>query len=344
MQRPLRTVVVLGTGGTIAGLAATSTETLAYRAAQLDVAELVAAVPTGQDTIVETEQVAQLDSKDMDFATWRRLALRVTHHLARPEVAGVVVTHGTDTLEETAWFLARVIAADKPIVLTAAMRPASALDADGPRNLAEAIDLAARADHRGVVVAMAGAVHAADAVRKAHPQRLDAFSSGDAGPLARLDGTQWQRLRDGASLPPPIRVDVLPEKESAWPWVEIVTSDVGADGRIVGLLEGAGVDGIVVAATGNGSTHRRLAAALGRARAGGVVVWRGTRCVEGAIVETRRDDFATAGGLSPVKARIELILYLLCAGRPTRAATLQHESSGGTRIAASAPQDKGTSS
>ncbi|HZV92790.1 MAG TPA: asparaginase [Caldimonas sp.] len=344
MQSPPRRVVVLGTGGTIAGWAATPTETLAYRSAQLGVAELVAAAPSTADTVVESEQVAQLDSKDMDFATWRRLALRVAHHLARPEVAGVVVTHGTDTLEETAWFLARVVDATKPVVLTAAMRPASALDADGPGNLADAISLAGRAGHPGVVVTLAGAVHGARDVRKAHPQRPDAFTSGDAGPLARHDGTQWQWLRDAAAGPPSTGVDLLPEDESAWPWVEVVTSDAGADGRVVDLLAGAGVDGIVVAATGNGSTHRLIAAALARAQASGVVVRRSSRCVEGAIVETGNDGLPTAGGLSPVKARIELMLHLLCAGRPARSAERQQESGRGPRIAAFPPNDQGPAS
>jgi L-asparaginase/Glu-tRNA(Gln) amidotransferase subunit D len=114
-------VVVLGTGGTIAGTSADAADSVGYTAAQLGIAQLLATVPGGSALPWEAEQVAQLDSKDMDFATWQRLAARCAHHLARDEVAGVVVTHGTDTLDETAYFLHRVLAPAKPLVLTAAI-------------------------------------------------------------------------------------------------------------------------------------------------------------------------------------------------------------------------------
>ena len=145
MQSAPRILVVLGTGGTIAGSAASADDNVAYRAATLPVATLVASLPTPAGVVVESEQVAQLDSKDMDFATWRALAGRVAGHLARPEVAAIIVTHGTDTLEETAYFLQRVLAPAKPVVLTAAMRPATSRLADGPQNLADAVAVATRA-------------------------------------------------------------------------------------------------------------------------------------------------------------------------------------------------------
>jgi L-asparaginase len=110
MQSPMPLVVILATGGTIAGTAAAATDTTGYRAGALGVEALIAAVPALAEHRLESESVAAIDSKDMDVATWQRLAQRVAHHLARPEVAGVVVTHGTDTLEETAYFLQRVLA------------------------------------------------------------------------------------------------------------------------------------------------------------------------------------------------------------------------------------------
>src|SRR5512139_1935809 len=116
MQNNARTIVVLGTGGTIAGTAASTGDNVGYTAAQIGVAQLVSAVPALRAVALECEQVAQVDSKDMGFAVWRSLALRVQHHLAREEVGGVVVTHGTDTLEETAHFLQRVLAPAKPVV------------------------------------------------------------------------------------------------------------------------------------------------------------------------------------------------------------------------------------
>ena len=111
----------------------TASDGVGYTAAQLSIEDLLAAVPALKGRRLEALQVAQLDSKDMDFATWQRLAAAVQQHLARPEVAGVVITHGTDTLEETAYFLHRVLAPSKPVVLTAAMRPATALAPDGPQ-------------------------------------------------------------------------------------------------------------------------------------------------------------------------------------------------------------------
>ena len=311
MQRKASIVVVLGTGGTIAGRAATPQDQVDYRAAQIGVAELVGSANVADGVVVETEQVAQLDSKDMDFATWRTLALRVAHHVARAEVLGVVITHGSDTLEETAYFLARVVAAPKPVVLTAAMRPASSFEADGPRNLADAIAVASLAGWRGVCVVIAGQVHAARDVRKVHPHRLDAFASGDSGPLARIDPSGVHVLRDPPATGEPLGIHLLPEAASQWPWVEVVTSAAGADGRVVDLLADAGVDGIVVAGTGNGTVHERLAAALAAARARGVQVLRSTRCLDGAVVETNDDVFASAADLTPVKARVALILELL---------------------------------
>ena len=311
MQSAPRTIVVLGTGGTIAGRAGSPDQHLAYSSAVLPVEQLLAALPAGGGELVSaSEQVAQVDSKDMDFAIWRRLAEAVERHLARPEVRGVVITHGTDTLEETAYFLARVVDASKPVVLTAAMRPASSSEADGPANLASAIVVAAHADP-GVVVVLASQVHSARAVRKVHPSRLDAFSSGEQGPLAQIVAGTVRPLHAWPTEAPSIGLANLPEDPAAWPWVEIVTAVAGTDGRAVDLLVQGGVAGIVVAATGNGTLHRRLEHALLQARARGVAVLRSTRCLDGSIAAGEGDALAAAGDLTPVKARVELILTLL---------------------------------
>ena len=291
-------IVILGTGGTISALADSPDENLRYRAGEVGVAALAASLPTAQGITVETEQVAQIDSKDMDFATWRRLAERVSWHVARPEVRAVVVTHGTDTLEETAWFLQRVLAPAKPVVLTGAMRPASSTEADGPRNLADAVALAATRSRVGVVVSFAGSVHGARAVRKAHPTRLDAFAGGDVD-----EGTCDA-----------IGMIALPVEPWPWPYVAIVSSTAAADARSVGALVEAGVNGIVVAATGNGTVHHALEAALETAAASGVAILRATRCSDGSIADgsaTGRDDLPSAGDLTPQKARVELIVRLL---------------------------------
>ncbi len=309
MQKTDASVVVLGTGGTIAGTAPAGVGDDAYKAAQLGVAQLLQAVP-GLLQPIECEQVAQLDSKDMDFDVWLRLADRVDHHLARADVAGVVITHGTDTLEETAYFLHRVLRADKPVVLTAAMRPATSAEADGPRNLADAVLVARHAAAVGVSVVMAGQVFAALDVRKEHPTRLDAFGAGDAGPIAAISQGQVLPQRPWPVPATPLPA-LLPGHVKDWPRVAVLLSHAGADAAVVPALVRAGMRGLVVACTGNGTLHHRLQAALLQAQEAGVVVWRGTQCAAGALVSRPDEPFPSAGALTPVKARIALMLQLM---------------------------------
>lgn len=301
-------VVILGTGGTIAGTAASATDAVGYAAAQIGVAQLVAAVPALAGMHLECEQVAQLDSKDMDHATWQRLAQRAAHHLARADVAGVVVTHGTDTLEETAYLLHRVLGPAKPLVLTAAMRPATALGADGPRNLLDAVTLARDPRAAGVLVALAGRAWAGAEVRKTHTWRTDAFDAGDAGALADLlDGhIQWWRA---APQGEPLGLTRIARDVANWPRVAIVHSHAGADGAVVDALQARGVDGLVVAGTGNGTMHRDLEAAVERAMAAGVEVLRCSRCAAGPVQGGAAQPAAVS--LSPAQARVELLLRLL---------------------------------
>ena len=310
MQNLSSCLVVLATGGTIAGRAAHAQDNVGYRSAQLGVDELLHAVPGAAPLAVEGEQVAQLDSKDMDHATWQRLAMRVAHHLARPEVRGLVITHGTDTLEETAWLLQRVLAPRKPVVLTAAMRPATSLQADGPQNLADALAVAAAEGAAGVMAVLAGRVLGAADVRKRHSWRLDAFDAGDAGPLAGIEQGRLRRWRDwptGDAL----GLAHLAADPASWPWVEIVTSHAGAGGAAVDALVAAGVRGLVVAGTGNGTVHQALAAALDRAQGRGVAVRLVTRCAAGPVVAGPNHRWPVYATLGPVQARVELMLELM---------------------------------
>lgn len=317
-------MVILATGGTIAGTAAHASQGVGYMAAQLGVAQLLAAVPDLGDVAgggLLTEQVAQLDSKDMDVDTWLHLARRCAHWLARDEIGAVVITHGTDTLEETAWFLEQVLplaSHGKPVVLTCAMRPATALLADGPQNLRDAVATAVDAHARGVLVVAAGEVHGARAVRKQHPYRVNAFSSAELGPMGWVEEgyVRWQQLPREADVGPvghPALED-LPAGDS-WPWVEWVSSHAGCDGRAVDALVALGVQGLVVAATGNGTVHHALEAALERALRVGVAVWLSTRCSEGQLVaaSARQEGLSRPQtvALPPAKARISLQLELL---------------------------------
>ncbi|WP_246330848.1 asparaginase [Acidovorax sp. FHTAMBA] len=308
-------IVVLGTGGTIAGTSAQAGDNIGYTAAQVGVARLLEAVP-GLQAMAGTllaEQVAQIDSKDMDGEVWRALALRCAHHLTDPEVRGIVITHGTDTLEETAWFLHQVLDARKPVVLTCAMRPATALTPDGPQNLLDAVAVATAPGATGVLTVAAGEVHGARHVQKVHPYRVHAFTSGDVGPLAFVEEgavrlTQnWPPSLDGKAQ---IAIEKI-ANIATWPRVEIVVSHAGATGAVVDVLVRDGVQGLVVACTGNGTIHHALEAALVRAQAAGVKVVRSTRCPLGQVLPKPGDVLADSRGLSPVKARIALMLDLL---------------------------------
>lgn len=306
-------IVVLGTGGTIAGAAASAEDNLDYTAGQIGVQQLLAAVPALGGQLLVAEQLAQVDSKDMDVDVWQPLVARCAHWLAQPDVAGVVVTHGTDTIEETAWLLQTVLAPSKPVVLTCAMRPATSLAADGPQNLLDATAVARWPGAHGVVVVCAGVVHGAADVQKVHPYRIDPFSSGDAGPLGYVEEGRVRQLRNWPQAHIEWTFNAINVIANCvkWPWVEIVTSHAGNDGAAVRALVAQGVEGLAVAGTGNGTLHRGLEAALLDAQAAGVRVVRATRCANGHVLAGAHDRLPDSQGLSPVKARLALWLDLL---------------------------------
>ncbi len=310
-------IVVLGTGGTIAGQAQNDRDNLTYTPAQIGVAQLLEAIPSlaSLDVALACEQLAQLNSKDMSFPVWVQLAQRCAHWLAQDEVQGIVVTHGTDTLEETAYFLQSVLSADKPVVLTCAMRPATSVQSDGPQNLLDAVAVASLSGARGVLAVCAGTLHGARDVQKTHPYRLNAFSSGDAGPLGYLEEGVLRQLRAWPVQPERSALTLMQQINTGtiWPRVEILLSYVGASGAMVDAAQ-TGADklhGLVLAGTGNGNLHQEMDAAIGRAQAAGVKVVRATRCPEGRVLVKPGDPLADSQGLSPVKARVALMLDLL---------------------------------
>ena len=308
MQSVAQTLVIIGTGGTIAGASGSATDNVGYKAGSLSVDTLVKAVPALASRSLEAEQLAQLDSKDMDHATWARLARRVQAHLERPEVRGIVITHGTDTLEETAYLLQRVLAPRKPVVLTAAMRPATAIQADGPQNLLDAVAVAASEGVSGVVAVVAGQVWSGLELRKTHSYRLNAFEAGpDAGALAVVEEGVVRRFRDWP-MGEALGVARLPAEGQAWPWVEVLGSHAGADARAIEAWRSAGLQGLVLACTGNGTLHQALEAPVRALTEAGVPVWRTTRCAQGRIVGASDEPGAA---LSPWAARVELMLRLL---------------------------------
>ena len=316
-QQSDKKIVVLGTGGTIAGTAASAADNIGYTAAQVGVAQLLDAIPALSAALAGrallTEQVAQIDSKDMSFAVWQQLAARVAHWLAQPEVQGIVITHGTDTLEETAYFLQAVLNPAKPVVLTCAMRPATAVAPDGPQNVLDAVAVATHPGARGVVAVCAGTIHSAFDVQKVHPYRVDAFNSGDAGPLGYVEEGALRLLRNW-----PVADTVYAQlaieniaKTAQWPRVEIVMNYAGASGAMVEALVAQGARGLVVAATGNGTLHHDLQAALLTAQRAGVKVVRASRCPNGRVLGQPGDAIPDSQGLSAVKARVALMLALM---------------------------------
>ena len=320
MQAKNQKIVVLGTGGTIAGKSNDASEGLSYKAAQIGIDELLESVanighglPTALLNIeFAAEQVAQLDSKDMDFATWRQLAQRCVDWLEQDDVMGVVLTHGTDTLEETAYFLSRVISLNKPIVLTCAMRPANYKDADGPQNLRDALTVASKVQGAGVWMVAAGEVHHSQHVQKVHPTRIHAFDSGESGPAAWItdDLITWSTKFKAVPASLNVSAKELPVA-AEWPWVEIVLNHVQADARHVDLLVKAGVNGLVLAGTGNGSVSLPMKEALMRADSAGVQVRITSRCQQGPVITTPSHAFQVSEGLNPVKARVALLLDIM---------------------------------
>ena len=323
----LKKLVFLGTGGTIAGTATDTADNVGYTAAQVGVERLLDAIQGLRralgDCALESEQVVQIDSKDMGWRQWCALAQRVQHHLARSDVAAVVVTHGTDTLEETAFFLSQVLDGqllrEKAVVLTCAMRPASSSVPDGPQNMLDAVSVARSESALGVLAVCAGTIHSARDVQKVHPYRLNAFDSGEAGPLGFVEEGRVRWVHPCPAVGAPVSSLSVPRMSSVeWPRVEIIMNYVGATGATVRALcrvpaaDEPPVRGLVVAGTGNGTVHEDLLLALREAQALGLAVVRATRCAQGCVVPSSAiGELPDSQGLSPVKARIELALELI---------------------------------
>jgi L-asparaginase len=289
-------IVVLATGGTIAGWANDMEQPQQYKAGQVSAADLLAGIQMdGYDVV--TEQVAQVDSKDMSFAIWQSLLRRLTDWLALDDVQGVVITHGTDTIEETAYFLSSVLPNSKPVALTCAMLPANAPDADGPANLRQALTWVASDASHGVSLVCAGQVHPGHAVQKTHSHLRNPFTS------------QVLPVAVGALQTPTVAQCL---NVTTWPRVALVYSHSGADGRDVrAMMAQDPPDGFVVAGTGNGTVHQDLETAFIDAQGQGAYVLRASRCVWGGVQSRAGDVFAHAGSLTAAQARIALILHLL---------------------------------
>ena len=337
-------IVIVGTGGTIAGLSLEPGAGGAYRAAQVGVASLVeqacepmqtgysenrvsAADPfpweaTSGAPHVElvSEQLAQVDSKDMTETIWQRLLVRLEQLQQDPSVMGVVITHGTDTLEETGFLLHACWPRGKPVVLTCAMRASDAPNADGPGNLRDAIVLARTPGLQGVLMVCDGQVFEGHVFQKSRTEGVQPFEAHPLPPLGLCRPAPFvpQREVDHQRAYAPLTDRELSTVLACrhWPRVEIVFNHAGADGQGVQALLTmstplpARVRGFVLAGTGQGTYSERLGLALRQAVQQGVRVWRSTRAAWGSVHSTPVDEFRGVPW-PPVKARVALMLDLI---------------------------------
>ena len=310
-------IVILATGGTIAGAAATGTQA-GYTSGAVTIDSMLAAVPGIKDLAnVKGEQISNVGSQDMSFDIMLTLAKRINELLAKDDVAGIVVTHGTDTMEETAFFLNLVVKSDRPVVMVGSMRPSTAVSADGPLNLYNAVGVAVDPDARGrgVLVVMNDWIHAAHSLTKTSTTAIQTFMSplrgvvgvANYGKNDFYNSPAWKHttgsefdITNVTKLP---RVDIL-----------FACADMPAD--LIDASVANGAKGIIIAGVGNGNMNKSSLEAAARAVKKGVIVVRSSRVATGSVgrnVEVNDDEmgFIASDELNPQKARILLALALL---------------------------------
>jgi L-asparaginase len=315
---------VLATGGTIAGAQASATG-YGYRAGAYDIDTLLKAVPNLDRLAVLTgEQVASIGSQNMSDAVWLKLAQRLNAVLAEPGVDGVLITHGTDTLEETSYFLSLVTRSDKPVVMVGAMRPATALSADGPGNLYNAVavvtDPGARG--RGTMVCLNEVVHFARNVVKTDTTGVQTFQSPNRGPagLVHTGKVRWFEPMDrkfGSASE--FSVDTLQQL----PRVDVIYAHANMSADLIDAAVKNGARGLVIAGVGDGNMTTPALEAVSLAVRQGVVVVRSTRLPQGVVLRNNEIDddargLVVAGELNPAKSRVLLQLALTRTVDPVR--------------------------
>jgi len=307
-QVPLPRVLLLATGGTIAG-SADNRGTGAYNAGAIGPQQLVAAVSgLGDLASISAEQIASIGSQDMNDEVWFKLANRIQQAFDKNEADAVVITHGTDTMEETAFFLDLVLKTDKPVVLVGSMRPATGLSADGPANIYEAVQVAtdAQSRGRGVLVVMNDQIDGARGVTKTNSTSVQTMQSPNLGSLGYVDMGQVryvQPLDMRRTLPL-----ALP-KGPALPRVDIIYSHANMDAKQIEHAIEDNAKGIILAGKGDGNTSKQALAALEKAAAQGIVVVRSTRVSKGYVnrnieVDDTKSGFVASMDLNPQKSRI----------------------------------------
>jgi len=310
-------VVILATGGTIAGAAASGTQA-AYTSGAVTIDAMIAAVPGIRDMAnIKGEQISNVGSQDMSFEIMLKLAKRINELMKSDDVDGFVITHGTDTMEETAFFLNLVVKGDKPVVMVGSMRPSTAVSADGPLNLYNAVGVAVdpNARGRGVLVVMNDWIHGAHSLTKTSTTAVQTFMS----PLRGVVGVATYGKNDFYNSPQwkhtsgsEFSVDGV----TKLPRVDIIFACVDMPPDLIDASVANGAKGIVIAGVGNGNMNKASLEAVANAVKKGVVVVRSSRVATGSVgrnVEVNDDQlgFVASDELNPQKARLLLSLALL---------------------------------
>jgi L-asparaginase len=315
-------IKILATGGTIAGAQA-SAQSYGYKSGTFKVDDLIGAVPQLKEIAdLSGEQVANIGSQDMNDAVWLRLAKRVNEVLASRDCDGVVITHGTDTLEETAFFLNLAVKSEKPVVMVGSMRPATAISADGPGNLYNAVAVAANqaTKGRGVLVVLNDEIHSARNVTKTDTTNVDTFKSLNRGPVGLIHTGQiawFERMDRRHTTNSEFDVSGL----ARLPRVDIIYAHANMSPDLIDAAVKDGARGLVVAGVGDGNMTEPAIAALSRAAKAGVVVVRSTRLSEGLVLRNNEvnDDqkgFVASGEFTAPKARVLLLVGLTKSNDP----------------------------
>jgi L-asparaginase len=317
-------VVILATGGTIAGASASQTDA-GYKSGAVGVDLLIQAVPELKDLAEVTgEQIASIGSQDMNDEVWLKLGKRVNELLGQKDVAGIAITHGTDTMEETAYFLNLVVGSDKPVVMTGSMRPSTAMSADGPLNIYNAVAIAAdpEARGRGVLVTVDDDIHSGHDIIKTHSTDVGTMTSGEPGLVgAALFGknTWYRRPENVHTSKSEFRIDGV----DSLPRVDIIYAHANMSPDLITSAVANGARGLVIAGVGDGNMTAPAVEAVKAAIAKGTVVVRSSRTNGGIIrrnIELNDDQLGTVASmeLNPAKARVLLQLALLQTTDATR--------------------------
>jgi L-asparaginase len=322
---------VLATGGTIAGAQASATD-YGYKSGAYDVNSLLSAVPNLDKLAVITgEQVANIGSQDMNDEVWLKLAKRVNASLAEPGVNGILITHGTDTLEETSYFLSLVTQSDKPVVMVGSMRPATAISADGPGNIYNGVAVVAdpRATGKGTLVVLNDTIHYARNVMKTDTTSVQTFRSLNRGPagVVHTGKIEWFEPMDkkigkatGFSVE---GLDKLPR-------VDIIYAHANMSADLIDAAIKNGAKGLVIAGVGDGNMTTAALDAVTKAAKNGIVVVRSTRLAEGITLRNNEvnDDekgLVASGELNPAKSRVLLQLALTKTNDPVQIQKMFYE-------------------